>query len=393
MKLIYIHLGGGIKPSSVQNKICNQVQELNKNGIEAIAWLFSNEVETDIIISDNIILKPLEKYTKHYRFFDKYFKNNFYYGQVLENLEIENFDVLFVRIGKPCANLFKLLKKHSSKTYVYIPSNTISENFQEMKSNHFVSSFSKLFSWIEYFVFSYILYNWLYIRILPILRGTILFTPEFAEMIRRKTLGRAKTFYNRDGADCTNVPIRTPKVSDQSVYKLIFLKGSSMQQPWSGLNRLLESIKQRPDLNFQLYVTGKVFDVDNYQHPFIKLTGRLNDDDLNELINEVDLGVSNLANYMIHFSETTNLKSRDYFARGLPFIQSNTMPDVEGTIGENYYLNIKNDSSLINMDEVKDFIDKMRSDNMHHITMRKFAENHLNWTKTVMELSMIIKSN
>jgi hypothetical protein len=40
MKLIYLHLGGGIKPSSVQNKICNQVQELNKNGIEAIGWLF-----------------------------------------------------------------------------------------------------------------------------------------------------------------------------------------------------------------------------------------------------------------------------------------------------------------------------------------------------------------
>lgn len=393
MKLIYIHLGGGLKASSVQNKICNQVQELNNNGIDAVAWLFSNEVAKDTLISENIILKSLETYTKTYRFFDKQFKNNFYYGQILENLENADFDRLFLRIGKPSANLFKLLNKYSNKTFAYIPSNTISENFQELKVNKFATIFSKVFTWIEYFVFTYILQNWLYLIILPKLRGTILFTPEFARMISRKSMGRAKTLYNRDGADCKNVPLRRPCINDPSIYKLIFLKGSSMQQPWSGLNRLVESIKSRPDLNFQLYITGKVYDTENFQYPFIKLTGRLKDNDLNELINEVDLGVSNLANYMIHFSETTNLKSRDYYARGLPFIQSNTMPDVEGTVGKNYYLNIRNDHSLIDMDVLKNFILKMRSDNFHHINMREFAENNLNWSKTVKELSMILQAN
>jgi hypothetical protein len=393
MKLIYIHLGGGLKPSSVQNKICSQVQELNKNGIDAVAWLFSNEVDSDTLLSEFIILKPLKKYPQKHKLFDKYFKNNNYYKQILVNLEKQDFDLLFIRLGKPCPSLFKLLKLYSKKVFIYIPSNSISENFQELKANQFSSIFSNLFSWIEYFVFTYILHHWLYISILPKLRGTILFTPEFAKIIKSKSLGRAKTFYNRDGADCSNVPMRNPSKIDKSIYKLIFLKGSSMQQPWSGLDRLVESIKIRPDLNILLYITGKVFDPENYQYPFIKLTGRLNDNDLNELINEVDLGVSNLANYMIHFSETTNLKSRDYFARGLPFIQSNTMPDVEDTTGKNYYLYINNDNSLINMDEVKDFIDKTRSDNMHHNIMRKFAENNLNWSKTVLELSMILKSN
>ena len=169
------------------------------------------------------------------------------------------------------------------------------------------------------------------------------------------------------------------------------MKGSSMQQPWSGLDRLIKSIEDNGADRFKLYITGNVIDEGIYKKPFVKLTGRLSEEDLQNLVNQVDLGVSNLANYMIKFNETTNLKSRDYFARGLPFVQANSMPDVEGTEGDKYYLQLSNDDSIIPMQDIYEFAHKIRKDSEHTKNMRAFAESTLDWKVTVAELAAELK--
>jgi hypothetical protein len=122
----------------------------------------------------------------------------------------------------------------------------------------------------------------------------------------------------------------------------------------------------------------------------VNLTGRLSDEDLKDLIDEVDIGVSNLENYLIHFEETTNLKSRDYYSRGLPFIQSNTMPDIEGTEAESFYHYVPNDDSIIDMNEVREFALRMRKDVNHPNKMHQFATEHLDWRVTSAELAQSI---
>ena len=168
------------------------------------------------------------------------------------------------------------------------------------------------------------------------------------------------------------------------------MKGSSSNQPWSGLTRLIESIKQDNKHRFELYVTGNIVNKEDYQEDFIKLTGRLSNEELINLVNDMDLGVSNLANYLIDFNETTNLKSRDYFARGLPFIQANTMPDIEGTTAQNFYLLLPNDNTIIDMNAVADFAFKMREDKEVSQRMRDFAQQKLDWSVTIKELSQNI---
>lgn len=391
MDLIYLYIGGSRKKTSVQQKVVCQIHQLNNNGISAKGFFYSNDITTEEKLDEFITLKPLPIYSKKYRFFNSRFKSSFDADYIFNELKKTKFDILFVRYGLTSFKMFKLLLYFSSKAILYIPSNIISEPFHEKKANKYYSLFSWLLKWIDYFIFSYLLNYYLYFFILPKLKATVAFTPEFATIIQKKSFNRATVIYNRDGADLLSIKPRnyTPSLD---TFKLVFLKGSAVQQPWAGLERLIKSIAARPDLNFELYITGKVVDDEFSNFSFVKLTGRLTEDELENLINTVDIGVSNLSNYMIGFNETTNLKSRDYFARGLPFIQANTMPDVEGTRAAKYYLNIENSNSLIDMDQVKQFILNIRSDQDHVTEMRKFSEERLDWKHTVKELAESIRS-
>jgi hypothetical protein len=391
MKLYYVYMGGA-KHSSVQQKVVNQIHAMQHNGLDAHGLFFTTEVKEETQYDQYITLIPLNSYEGNPRLFKKFFESNFYTRQVFEVLQKKQFDRLFIRHTTPTPALFKLLNHFANHTYLYIPSQVIAENYQERKHNKSHSVTSYILGWIDYFIFIFVAHYLLFWFVLPKLKGVVAFTPEFATMLKRKSFGRAKTIYNRDGADCVNVKPRK-FIAQEGPIKMIFLKGSSMQQPWAGLERLVASIKARPDIPCELYITGKIYNPGNFTEPFIRLTGRLSEEELTELINRVDIGVSNLANYMIGFNETTNLKSRDYYARGLPFIQANTMPDIEGTEGVNYYLNLPNSSDLIDMDLVKDFVDRLRENLPHPEKMHVFANQHLIWDKTVGELVMIIEKD
>ena len=390
MDIVYLYIGGSAKHTSVQKKVVCQIHEMNKNGVSARGFFYSNEVKQDEKLDEYIYLKPIPTYTKQHRFFHKRHKSSFDTDYIFNDLKKHKFDYLFVRYGSPTLSMFKLLKFFGKKTLLYIPSNIISEPFQEAKHDKFNSLASWALKWIDYFIFSYLFNYFLYLFVLPKLKSAVAFTPEFANMIKKKSLNRATVIYNRDGVDTKAVTPRTYTPSD-GAYKLIFLKGSAVQQPWAGLERLVKSIAARPDLKFELYITGRVLNEEDFNYPFVKLTGRLPDEDLEDLINTMDIGVSNLANYMIGFNETTNMKSRDYYARALPFIQSNTMPDVNGTKAEKYYLLVENNSSLIDMDKVANFIKDMKSDANHIKEMSSFAQEKLNWNITVKELVKSIK--
>jgi hypothetical protein len=384
MKLYYVFMGGA-KHSSVQQKVVNQIHSMQHNGLNAHGLFFTTEVKEETQYDPFITLVPLKAYEGTPRLFKNFFESNFYSHQVFEVLQKKQFDRFFIRQTSPTPALFKLLKYFATQTYLYIPSQVIAENYQERKHSKSHSVTSYILGWIEYFLFTYLAYYLLFWFVLPKLKGVVAFTPEFANMLKKKSLGRAKTIYNRDGADCNYVKPRKYIAQDGPI-RMIFLKGSSMQQPWAGLERLVASIKARPDIPCELYITGKIYNPESFTEPFIRLTGRLSEEELTELINKVDIGVSNLANYMIGFNETTNLKSRDYYARGLPFIQANTMPDIERTEGANYYLNLPNTTELIDMDLVRGFVNKIRNNLQHPEEMHEFAKEHLIWDKTVVEL-------
>lgn len=391
MKLAYIFLGGSISGSSVQSKIICQITQLRNNGFDAQGWFFSPSVTEKVMINDFISIHPLTAYKAHRKYFNNYYEKQFYYSQINEFISNNAVDCIFLRHGASGTEYFKLLEKYADKLFVYIPSNTIGENYAERKHAPKSGLLGLAFRWWEYFRYFYIYEKKLIKKYLPVVKSVVVFTPQFGQILNAGANGKISIIYNRDGADCNSVQMRLPEYKTDKI-KLLFMKGSSMQQPWSGLERLMRSIENQNANKFELYITGNVVEKDLYDKPFVKLTGRLSNAELEQLVNEVDLGVSNLANYMIGFNETTNLKSRDYYARGLPFIQANSMPDIDGTPAEDYYLQLPNNDDDIDMQKVYDFAMRMRNDKLHAAKMRQFAEENLDWKVTVAELAASLKT-
>ena len=389
MKLIYVYLGGGKNETSVQNKIICQINELNNNSVQTMGYFFTPDVDETYKLAPNVSLIPLQPYLGNKKFFNNFFEAKHFYNQMNDWLkkESDNFDFIFLRHVNANKSYFKLLNNFSNRIYLYIPSNSIMENYREVQYAKKASIVSTLFRWIEFYFCFYFNELNLWKNYLSKLKGVVVFTEEFGNILRKKSKGKINIIYNRDGVNCSEIPIRKFNGYSNPKIKLLFMKGSSSNQPWSGLTRLIESIKQDNKHRFELYVTGNIVNTEDYQEDFIKLTGRLSNEELINLVNEMDLGVSNLANYLIDFNETTNLKSRDYFARGLPFIQANTMPDIEGTTAQNFYLLLPNDNTIIDMNAVADFALKMRQDKEVSQRMRDFAQQKLDWSVTVKELS------
>jgi glycosyltransferase involved in cell wall biosynthesis len=393
MRLWYIYLGGNDPGSSVQRKAVCQINELRHHGIDAQGIFFTPLVKENMDLSDHVRVIRVPDFVSNRKYFRNYYEAQAAYRFIQDYLNVHEseFDFIFLRHGTTGSEYFKLLKAFGKKIFLYIPSNTIAENFRERQAapaNGFVGS---CFRWWEYFRYFYIYEKRLIRSYLSKQSGVVVFTNEFAGILRRQAKGRVNFICNRDGADCEHVNPRSADPDRTGKVKLLFMKGSSMAQPWSGIDRLIESIAAGGKDRFELYITGKVVDESWKKYDFVKLTGRLSAEDLRTLTDQVDLGVSNLANYLIGFNETTNLKSREYFACGLPFIQANSMPDVDGTIAAQYYLNLPNDDSMIDMDLVYEFAMKMRADRHHIQQMRNFAEEHLDWRVTVGELSKMLK--
>lgn len=392
MEVIYIVIGLGKKRWSISEKVHSQIDELNALGVSTSGYFFSNEVSQKEQLQDNIFCFPLKK-NKTRKYFNSFFQEQDNMLQACEILkkELPPNAIIYLRYLSAGYGFFSLLKHFGNKIILFIPSNTIRENFIERKFTESLSVGNKIFRWLEYFLFLYMqeqLFYWFHAKRIKVITT---FTPEFSEIMRRKIWGNVRFVYNGDGTNTQKVKLRVP-VNRGDKVKLLFMKGSSTMQYWSGLSRLIDSINKGYQNKFELYVTGVTHGEKMYQQSFVKLVGKLSEQALDELCNEVDLGVSNLANYLIHFNETTNMKSREYYARGLPFIQSNTMPDITGKEEAKYFLCLPNDASLIDMQKVYDFALKMRADLNHPKEMRIFAKSTLDWSVKMKELKGILES-
>ena len=100
--------------------------------------------------------------------------------------------------------------------------------------------------------------------------------------------------------------------------------------------------------------------------------------ELDEMFNLCDIGVNSLGMYRKGFSVTSELKSREYAARGLPFVCSVEDPALQYA-QEPMWLRVTNDESIPNMEEIVSFALRMRGDEMAVEKLRIYAKEHLTW--------------
>lgn len=100
---------------------------------------------------------------------------------------------------------------------------------------------------------------------------------------------------------------------------------------------------------------------------------------LDEIYDHSDLGIGALAHHRVGMFAGSSLKTKEYFAKGLPFIYGWKEPAFDETYP--YALKIELCEDPLDMEQVIDFYDSIKDDDAMLTNMRTFAQEHYSWEK------------
>ncbi len=199
------------------------------------------------------------------------------------------------------------------------------------------------------------------------------------------------TFYGKpavnidNGIDVDMLPVRNPKFSSDAIHVLAL---ASMSY-WHGYDRLIKSLHSYT--GEQKVVIHMVGGNDGGMLPEWKklaeqlqvedrviFHGKLYGEELSKMFDLCDVGINSLALFRKKMDATSELKIREYTARGLPFVCSVDDPAL-GHAGEPFWIKVSNDDSIPDMQQIVDFAKAMRADREHPEKLRAYAKQYMSW--------------
>lgn len=175
----------------------------------------------------------------------------------------------------------------------------------------------------------------------------------------------------------------------------LHLIGVALLATWHGYDRLIEGLhnyyiseKNQKKVYFHIVGEGNEFHnlyslVEKYKlFEYVKFEGKKSGSELETFYNESQIAVSSLGMYRIGFNTANSLKSREYCAKGIPFIKGTS-----DTVFDNYKysLTFPNDDSSIDVKKIIEFANEIDFD-LAAKEMREFAKNNLDWGKFVSDI-------
>lgn len=165
--------------------------------------------------------------------------------------------------------------------------------------------------------------------------------------------------------------------------KIVFTVSESA--PWQGLDRLLRGLEQyRGHVAIHLILIGDIsrrhaeLIYRKVRYPVtVHMPGILYGHYLDEIFSGVSIAVSTLGLYRKKMKEACPLKSREYVARGLPFIYAYDDPDIPADC--KFALKFSNDDTSIDIERVIDFAEEVSRYKDLPEEMRRFARGRLDW--------------
>ncbi len=189
-----------------------------------------------------------------------------------------------------------------------------------------------------------------------------------------------------NGIDLTLVPTRTPKNNNGEIH---ILAVSSMCD-WHGYDRLIKSLAEyKGDKKIIIDIVGgndggckgKWEELASQLgvKDSVVFHGPLYGEKLDEIFDLCDIGVSSLGMYRKDFVTTSELKLREYIARGLPFVFSANDPALSD-LSPNLMLKVSNDDTIPNMEDIVEFAEKQKNNMGVRLQLREYAGKYMTWT-------------
>jgi hypothetical protein len=400
MKLLYVFTSAGIKPSSVQTKVVNQINALNENGINCKGLFFTTDKFTS---SDN---KKEFEFISIPKVEQKYFKSikkrklcheSIYNFFQLNQLE---FDLIYFRYDNASSTLSKFSKKYSEKIFF----EHVTAETEEIKlykyENPLRLKVSSILGNLEFL--------WLPLWRERIWGGSIRQHAAFGicnsgdigEYEKKAAKGNYKIFIGGDAVKTDDYIVRKDIPSIDRELRIVFLKGASTAADFNGLDRIFQGISNyKGHLNIQLLLFGKNLDAESKMirslniSNHVSLGGYIKKEEIDALMPQIHIGIGAMGLHRKGIKSTTTIKSREYFAQGIPFIFGHHDPDISDSMeAGRYCMEFAANDEPIDFDKVINWYKELNKDKDYPERMRRFAEDFLDYKVKMRKLKLFLES-
>lgn len=177
-----------------------------------------------------------------------------------------------------------------------------------------------------------------------------------------------RTIRISNGIDFNSIHIKKTNIADSSVINLI---GVAEIHPWHGFDRVIKGLAayySKPhDVIVKFHIVGYFFfnnDEAMYKQmisdfhldQYIILHGKKHGDELDKIFDTCNFGIGSLGRHRVGIYKIKTLKNREYAARGIPFIYSETDEDFDD---KEYVMKVPADETAIDISSIISFYRKL----------------------------------
>ena len=198
-----------------------------------------------------------------------------------------------------------------------------------------------------------------------------------------------------NGFDVDSVPVRRPPPYSGSNLDILCVGNISF---WHGFDRLIRGIAHYDGhVNIRLHVIGEGAELPHLKklssdlgiYEKILFHGFVTGEDLDLLFNQCHIAAGSLGMHRKGLNMTSELKSREYCSRGIPYIIAcgdSDFPEEFPSV-----LRLPPDESSIDLDTVITFTSRICQDTDHPQKMRIFARENLDWSVKMKRLKVFLE--
>ena len=338
MKKVLFLIFHGFDPNNgISKKISYQVNALKQCGNDVHLCYMDETGTKKRIIDDNIIADYgsgyLSKILKRIDFsaISNYVKNN-------------HIDIVYIRSNHNAnpftINMVKRMKKHGAKVVMEIPTYPYDSEYEAQGMSKQIFQ-DKIFR------------NHLAKQL-----DAIVTFSDYEQIFGQRTIRIS------NGIDFDSVKMKST-INDTS--KELNLIGVAEIHEWHGFDRLVRGLAEyysKPQ-NYivRFHVVGYFFSAEienefknivkeNHMENYVILYGKKHGEDLDYLFDKCDFGTGSLGRHRVGIDKIKTLKNREYAARGIPFIYSETDSDFDS---KPYVIKAPADETAIDIDNIVSF--------------------------------------
>lgn len=374
LKLVTIHYGN--PDSGVSKKVIYQVQALRNNNIDARVVILGDAKREDfkyeyidVIPTKTPPYRSLGDKLAGVRSLRKSFE------QVL--LEGDDDEVIMLRVFVPAWWMYQAIKRSKKKVVLEL----LSSDFQEALLRK-----------------SYLYYISLCLFYTRILRSVDLIVSVTQEILEQHfNIKKYKIPYLVIGNGIRVDSVQVNKRKRNTVRGEYNLTCVAQISPWHGLDRLMEGLRRYKGndvINFHIVGTGSALSqlkelAEKLGLKNVFFHGFLSGKELDDILEATDLAISTLAIHRINIRYLSVLKSREYCARGIPFVYAGFDDDFPPEFP--YVLQTELSEDPIDIELIVSFLKKLESMPDYSNKMRKHAEEVLSWDVKMARLAARLK--